>query len=379
MSLQMTIREFEEVNLFSNKNIERMASTIVNESSNAVLVSMFEDNVILLDHEKGQFYMAEYTFDNKKATFVFENFQPIDLEKENDTFTESVSNFFDDEDASITSLTESYKKSVMGQDQVIREIINEAIATKDFDEVIDYSEVADLNEDVSIKDKPYFKKYAERLITHPINEARYFNWESPVVVSLMETEKKKLINSTVVEKAAELWKRESFKKMFTEAAETFIEDVEEGKEMFIELFEEFPQLFFLDSADRKTLFGKSIISSSVLREELNDLQKGLEILFEDEEISEMRDEYLSEADDDEEEETDDEDEDEEDEEEDEEPEELTPEQISEIVNELKKLAEKIEDEKLKEKMDDIIAKLDTSVEEGTRPALVKDAIYLLSI
>ena len=60
-------------------------------------------------------------------------------------------------------------------------------------------------------------------------------------------------------------------------------------------------------------------------------------------------------------------------------EELDAEDLKSIADELKKVAEKVEDEKLKTKLDDIIGKLEGSVEEGTRPDLVKEAIQLLTI
>jgi hypothetical protein len=138
----MTIKQFEEINLFSNKSIEKVVSSIVNESSNAALVAMFEDSVILLDHDDGQFYTADYTFDGKKLKLTLENFQSIDLEKEENSFKKDVSNFFESEDASAKDLAESYKDSVMEQEKFVNELISEALSTKDFDETINYKELA---------------------------------------------------------------------------------------------------------------------------------------------------------------------------------------------------------------------------------------------
>ncbi len=383
MSLQMTIKQFEEINLFSNKSIEKVVSSIVNESSNAALVAMFEDSVILLDHDDGQFYAADYTFDGKKLKLTLENFQSIDLEKEENSFKKDVSAFFESEDASAKSLAESYRDSVMEQEKFVNELISEALSTKDFEGTIDYKELAEANDSVDIISKPYFQSYVNRLESHPLNEVKYFNWTDKVIVSLMEGEKVRLINSTAAEKANELWKKETFKKLFSEAASVFIEDVDQGKEMLVALFEEYPQLFLLDNADRKTLFGKAIISNASLRESLEDLQKGMDILFETEDLKELQNSYLSlleESDDEEdEEESDDEDDDEEDDEEDEPAKELDADEVKELADELKKIADNIEDEKLKEKLEDVISKLNGSVEEGTRPDLIKEAIYLLTI
>lgn len=379
MSLKMTIREFEELNLFSNRNVEKVAASVINESSNAALVSMFEDSVILLDHEEGQFYSADYKFDGKKLVLTLENFQPIELEKEENDFKESVSNFFDNENSSIGELAEAYRESVIEQEKFINDVISEALSTKDFDGIIDYKELAESNSK-SLANEPFFKSYVERLETNPLNEAKFFNWKDKVVVSLVETERVKLINSTAAEKAGDLWKRESFKTAFNEAVALFVEDVEAGKEKLVALLEEFPQVFLLDRADRKTLFGKAIIANKDLRESLEEIQKGLQIVFEDEEVISLSESYLAEMDDEEAPADDEESDDTEDDTEEEEPaKELTPEEIQKIADELKKVAEKVEDEKLKEKLDDIIGKLDVSVDEGTRPNLVKEAVKLLML
>jgi len=381
MALEMSLREFEDMNLYSNKSMEKIISSIVNESSNAALVNMFDDSLVLLDHNNGTFYTSDYSFDPETLTLVLENFEEIFLTKEESDFKDSVKNFFEDENASIDELSESYKEDVLGQEAFINELINETLAVKNFEDVIDYSELAEANDDLSIKNKDFFKAYVERLETHPINEIKFINFEDKVVVSLLENEKIKLVNSTIAEKANDLWKRSEFKEGFIEAASLFIEDVEAGKEKFMTLFEEYPQVFFLDGADRKAMFGKAIISDSTLRESLKDLTKGLEILFEDEDVEIIRATYLSEAEGDEEEEASETPEEEAAEKEDDnkEAKELTPEQIKSISDELKKLAEKLEDEKLKEKLDKTIEKLDGSIEEGTRPDLIKDAVYLLSI
>lgn len=383
MSLRMTIKQFEEVNLFSNKNLEKVISSIVNESSNAALVAVFEDSVILLDHEEGQFYSADYTFDGKKLKLTLENFQPIELEKEEGSFKKDVSAFFESDDTSVKSLSESYKVSILDQEKFVNDVISEALSVKDFSGAMNYKELAEANDSISIADKPYFIAYKARLETNPLNEVKYFNWNDKVVVSLLESEKVKLINSTATEKAADLWKKDQFKKLFNEAASLFIEDVDQGKEKMTSLLEHYPQIFLLDKADKKTLFGKAIISNSKLRESLEDLQKGMDILFEDEEVVEIQTSYLSliESEDDQEEpaastETEGEGE----EKAKEEPaKELEPESIKDIAAELTKLSDKIEDEKLKEELADLISRLEQSVEEGTRPDLIKEAIYLLSI
>ncbi len=383
MALEMSLREFEDMNLYSNKSMEKIVSSIINESSNAALVNMFEDSVVLLDHDSGTFYTSDYQFDPKTLTLTLENFEEIFLTKEEDNFKSTVKNFFEDEDASIDELTESYKENVIEQEAFINELINETLSVKNFEDTIDYSVLAEANTG-ELKNQEFFKSYVERLETHPLSEVKYINFSDKVVVSLLESENVKLINSSVVDKASTLWKRTEFKDAFVAAATIFVEDVEEGKEKFVDLFEEYPQVFFLDKADRKAMFGKAIISSTELRENLQDLLKGIDILFEDEDIEELKESYLSEMEGEEgspeEEKKETPEEEAAEKEEEEEPaKELAPEDIKKISGGLKKVAEKVEDEKLKEKLDELIAKLDGSMEEGTRPELIKEAIYLLNI
>lgn len=383
MALEMSLREFEDMNLYSNKSMEKIVSSIINESSNAALVNMFEDSVVLLDHDSGTFYTSDYQFDPKTLTLTLENFEEIFLTKEEDNFKSTVKNFFEDEDASIDELTESYKENVIEQEAFINELINETLSVKNFEDTIDYSVLAEANTG-ELKNQEFFKSYVERLETHPLSEVKYINFSDKVVVSLLESENVKLINSSVIDKASTLWKRTEFKDAFVAAATIFVEDVEEGKEKFVDLFEEYPQVFFLDKADRKAMFGKAIISSTELRENLQDLLKGIDILFEDEDIEELKESYLSEMEGEEgspeEEKKETPEEEAAEKEEEEEPaKELAPEDIKKISGGLKKVAEKVEDEKLKEKLDELIAKLDGSMEEGTRPELIKEAIYLLNI
>ena len=81
MALEMSLKEFEDMNLYSNKSMERIISSIINETSNAALVNMFEDSVILLDHDNGTFYTADYKFEAETLTLKLENFEEIFLTK----------------------------------------------------------------------------------------------------------------------------------------------------------------------------------------------------------------------------------------------------------------------------------------------------------
>jgi hypothetical protein len=276
--------------------------------------------------------------------------------------------------------------------------------TKDFSNLVDWKQIKLVKEDVDIADEKFFKAYQKRLVTHPLMEVKLFDWENSVNVSLIETEPTSLVNTTAIEKANELWKKEEFKNQFSEAATIFIEDVEEGADKFKELFETYPQVFFLNGADRKAMLGKTIIADRELKESMDILLKGIDLLFDKFDLSEIKKEYLLEHGSCEEEkpkkgkkmkamyakDTDAEEEDMEEpeaEEKEEKPEkkekepapELSPSELGKLATEIRKLCDKCEDEGLKTKLNAIADKLEGGMEEGTRPDVVKEAISILSL
>ena len=383
--MEWTLREFENLNLYSNDSLQKIITSVVNSSSNAVLVNMFEDSLILLDHDEGQFYVADYNFDAKSLRLKIENFEPVELKQETDNFKEKVMDFFEDEDASVTELAENYKEEVIGQERYISNLINEAMGTKDFSDVIDWKKVKDAidQDDVEeLRKNKFFESYEKRLETHPLTEVKLFDWENPINVSLVDTEPKKLVNKTAVEKANDLWKKAEFKEAFKESASVLLEDVEEGAEKFKALLEDYPQVFYLDSADRKTLFGKTILSLEDVKDEMSILIKGLDLLFEKFDLAEMRDEYLAEADDNDEE-YEDEGEEKDEKEDKKDKEDEAPEggsgDYKKMAKMLKQVAKDTEDEKAKEKLEKVIAYFDKMMEEGTRPDVVKEAVSILTL
>ena len=375
--MDLTLREFENLNLYSNKNMEKVIGKLINESSNAVLVNIFDDSLVLLDHDEGQFYTADYKFDESNLQLNLDNFEKVELVKEEEDFREDVSDFFDDEDSFAKNLIESYKENVIGQEKYVNELISESMSVKDFSEYADYGSLKEAKKEMVFEstNEDFFKIYKERLNTHPLNEIKYVDWENPITVSLVETEKKSLINSSVLEKAKDLWKKPNFKQTFLEAVEELVN--EESDESMIALFEQFPSLFYLEENDRDTLFGKAIISSP-LSEHRKAVSKTInELLAENEDIAELKNKYVVEE--------------EEDDEGEEAPEgeveveveekapELTVEQAKKMVADLSKAKEAIEDEVMKEKIDNIIISLKNTEEEGTKPKDVKEAVAILSL
>lgn len=375
--MELTLREFENLNLYSHKNMERVIRKLVNESYNAALTSMFDDSLVLLDHTEGKFYVADYSFNEKDLTLSLSEFEEVKLVKEEEDFEEAVEDFFEGEDLSPHDLARSYKENIVEQERYIDELIAEVVSTKDFSASINYKKIKEAKEGLVLEStkEPFFKLYEERLETHPLTKIKYFDWKTPVKVSLMETEKYSVINTTVVEKAKSMWKRDDFKEAFLEAAE----ELQEGEyEKMLALFESFPVLFHLAEEDRLAVFGKSLLSSSLREDRKYIVEKIEELINEDYDFICLRESYIAE------------DEDEDDvagiDQEDtpkvpkeEKKLELTPAETEKLKKDLQALCDKMEDGEEKEKLSDIIEKISASKEEGTKPADIKEAVSLLTI
>lgn len=391
MSYELTMEQFENINLFSNRNMEKVMTGVVNSSSNAALVNMGEDSVILLDHKNGDFYIADYEFDREKLTVEFSNYERIDLIDESNDFENDVRKVFESEDGELdfSYLSESYKRNVAERDSFLNELVSYTMSRKSFDNTIDYDNLSEAMSDLdfSSTSKQFFKEYTDRLEDYPLTEVKRFDWINPVKVSLIETEREKLVNRSAIAKAHDLWKRDTFKNSFAEASEVFVEDVEEGTEKFKELMEEFPQVFFLDTADRRALFGKAILGTSdSLRESMDDLLEGIDLLFEKYELADMRESYLAEMEDEyggeEDMEIDMDDEYGDDEEmgsEYEPAEEVENEDLTELISDLRQVMSSTTDQKTVGKLEFLITKLQRGMEEGTRPDIVKEAVAILSL
>jgi len=380
MSVNLTVNQFEDLNLLSNKNMEKIVGSIINNSSNGVLINMGEDSVIILDHKEGQFYIADYEFDRENLTLALENFEEVELSREEEQFEESAYDYFNGEENDVVSLVESYKSNVLNQDKYVNELINDAMSRKNFEDYVDYSVIKEAVKETDLEsvNLSFFESYQERLLTHPLTEIKMFDWDSKITISLVETEDVKLVNRGTIAKANDLWKENEFKTSFVEASKVFVDDVEEGADKFSELFETYPSVYFLDAADRKSLFGKALLSDSESRDNLEDLLTGLDLLFEKFDLKEKAEQYLSEAEDMSYAKDADADDDGEEEEADA-PDEVGDEDKNKLLDDLKKVAEKIEDEDAKKKLDDLIQKYEKSITEGTRTDLVKEAVSILTL
>lgn len=364
--MKITVDKFNDFLLYSNKNIEKLISGIVNESSNASLVSLYEDGAVLLDHKTGVFYTSKYSFNPKEGILVLEDFEEIELTRDTTSFRSAVDSFFEEE-IDISSLKEAYQTFASDQESFLSSVVAESLSGKNSVDVIDYSVLEGINEDVSIKNEIFFKEYQARLDSHPLTSVKTFDWTKPVKVSLFESEDVKIVNKNAKAKASELYKDSTFKARINEA----FEELKVGNEdKFVVFCEDYSQIFYLDKADRKTLFAKATMGNTKLLEGRSEMFKSAEkLLTENEELSTIVSNY-NEA----EEEAEVSDKEGEDL-----PKELTPEETDKLVKELEKALDKVEDEKLAGKIEALIKELGDGKDTGTNVDTVKESVSILSL
>lgn len=363
--MKITVDKFNDFLLYSNKNIEKLIRDIVNESSNASFVALYEDAVMLLDHKTGTFYTSKYDFNPKEGTVIFEDFDVIELTRDTSSFKNAVNNYFEEE-AEIEEIKEAYQVFASDQEALIDSVVTESLSEKNAFDIIDYSTLEGINEEVSIKDEPFFKEYQTRLDSHPLTSIKTFSWDKPVKIALYETENVKIVNKNAKSKAAELYKDSVFKSKINEAFNALAEGDENP---LIIVCEDYSQIFCLDKADRKTLFGKATLGNVNLMEGRNSLfKKAEEIFAENEDIIEISSQYLLEAE-----------EGEDPADEKDLPKELTPEETDKLIKELEKALDKVEDEKLGDKIETLIKALNDGKETGTDVDTVKESVDILSL
>ena len=357
----MDISKFNNTLLYSNKNVEKLARKLINESANAVLMEMFEDKCVFADHTTGNIYESKYSFDGN--VFSFDNFEQITFESNNDNLKEAISNYFDD---SLPSLTEAYEQHIAETNSdVFEDSLAEALASKNMDEVVDYTELAGISEEVSdFRNSSIYRLYEERINKAPLSNVKIFDWKHPVKVALIDEDVNKVLNKSVAAKAKRLKTSAEFKKAFMEAAK----DAVDGSNGLMEdLLEKNQALTALSKADLKEIVGFSVIGDKSLMEKRNEITDIVEGIIENSatltEAKNALTEENTHAKDDKD---------------------PAPEATEQDCEAIKKALEtaksKATDEKLINKIDDLISSIDSAANVGeTDVGAVKEAISLLSL
>lgn len=352
----MKLAHFNESLLYSNKNVEKLARKLINESSNATLMEMFDDKCIIADHTSGQIYECNYSFDGN--TFEFNNFNEVELEEDNSSLKEAIGSYFDDEDV---NLAEEYEKLVSNKSDIFENSLAEALASKNMDKVINYSELEGINEEVNLKNNTSFKLFEERLSEKPTSSIKMFNWKDAVKVSLIDEDENSIVSKSMKTKALKLKSDYNFKKSLTEAS---IEALAGNSELLEDVINENSSIVSLDKADLKELVGISVIGNKELMENRNKLATMIENIISESEVLSSKKELFENEDETEENDAP----------------EATEEDTAEVKKALETAKSKAKDEKLVKKIEDLIDSLESASESGeTNVGAMKEAVELLKL
>lgn len=351
--------------LFSHSNVDKLLSTLINESSNAVMLEAFDDSLLLADIHTGKLYLSDYKFDGKKV--FLENFQPIDIvNDDNQKFQESVSNFFDAEGYDTASLIEAYESTSNTQTSELSESILRALSKKN-KELADYTQLVGINESLGdFKNTNLFKNYTEHLQESPSTTIRVVTWDKPVVVSLINEDLNKTIFLGSKDKAKKLMKDVNFRKEFIKAVKELSENDDSMKSI---LFEN-KSILTLSESELKEFVGMSIMGDKELIGSRAKITEAIsKLISENEELNEAKN-LLTESDVGEDDKTE------------EKTEKLSVDEkeLDSLQNALDKALENITDEKVINKINDLKDALETSKStETTDVAAVKECIEILSL
>lgn len=361
--MEITNSKLSNYILYSNKNLEKICRSLINESANAILLESYSDKLLLADHNSGAIYLADYNFDGR--TLTVENFENVDIVEDRSVLKEAIDNYFDDEGYDVGSIVEAYEEDSEAQNTDLNESYVEALASKS-NEVIDYSQLYGINEEIGdIKEMNFFKNYKEHLTESPTNSIKFFDWENPVKVSLIDEDANRTIVLNAKEKAKALSKNRDFKKKFADAASTMY--FENDNTDMLDLIQENSAIMVLENSDFNEFVGLSLIGDKELTENRKAIANSVRELFEnDEYLSEMKQLFEEEG--------------EEENKEEDEKLETSNKDIDALKDALDKALERITDDKLVEKINALKDALDGSKETGTTDVgTVKECVELLSL
>lgn len=362
----MTISDLSNTITYSNKNVEKLAKKIINESSNAVLMEMFEDKVLLADHTNGNIYTADYKFDGTK--FIFENFDNVELEEDTSSLREAIENYFEEETVDTSMLEDAIEEEFEKDDNELAASIVEALASKNIEDNIDYSELSGINEEMDeLKETELFKVYSERLEENPLDHATYFDFVNPVSISLINEDEDRIIYSNINEKINKFTKDSEAKKALLEAIKEYNETEDST---VLESFVENNEIVMgLTESQLKEFVGMSIVTESELvskRKEFTEVI--LNVISENEYLLNKKNIILEAANE------------EKDENKEDDKVAVSDSDVEKLKKALEAAAEKVEDEKLLDKINSLLSAIEESANDNeTNVGAIKESIALLSL
>lgn len=361
--MQTTSRKLSDILLYSNKNMEQLCRTLVNESSNGFLVGMYGDKMLLGDQNSNELYSADYSFDGKVLTV--ENFDHIELSKDESSLSEAARNYFDADGYDTAALVEAYEEDSESSVNELEKAITESLLSKPRD-FIDYTQLdGTISENSELENMAFWKAYRKLLSESPSASIKCFNWVDPVKVSMIDADAQRTIIGDARTKAQKLSKDKEFRKMFAEAADEMLKGSPDRME---EVLSENSAILALDNVAMKEFIGMAAIGNKELMSGRAAVLDGVSKIVESNEAL-LDTKTIYESDDEPEEEN-----------KENKDLECSSKDIEALKSALDKALEKITDEKLVSKINSLKDSLDSCEDTGTTDVgTVKECVELLSL
>ena len=291
-----------------------LISEKIAESENAALALVFDDKLILIDENTNDFYSVDYNVKNRALNL--EHWEKVDLTPDDKTrINELSAKLFDPvnkEEIRASDLAEAFR--LANSEGPIKQIINEAISRKksitesnprikavsELRKVRGYfkDDIAEIMEDLKIQaiksriveNSPVQTMISKIDFNSPLSVA-LFEEDSDRVVNLSEKTVSKKKSKNVKMKVQNMWTSDSFKQDFRDMLE-MAKELEDPSSVMEKFLEQHKELLILSETEFSDLILKTalMIGEAEISESIVDTLTGL---YNSEEYTKLREDYIA--------------------------------------------------------------------------------------
>jgi hypothetical protein len=311
--MELKYSQLSHLSQFSNDRLVRMISEKVAESENAALALVFDDKLVIIDEDTNDFYSVDYNIRNRALNL--ENWEKIDLLPDDKTRINELSGkLFDPtnkEEIRAGDLAEAFR--LANSEGPIKQIVNESISKKksitesnakikavselrkvrgyfkdDISEIMEDLKVQTIKEQIS-ENSPTQSMISRIDFRRPLSVS-LFEEDSDKVVNLSEKKKYKKKSKNAKKKVQNMWTSESFKQDFKDMLD-LVKEMDDPTEVMEKFLEQHRELLILS----ETEFGDLILKTALMIGEADtadSVVEGFTGLYNSEEYTKLREEYI---------------------------------------------------------------------------------------
>jgi hypothetical protein len=289
--MQLTFNKFKTVVDSSSEKVFDKIAEAISTSDNAALVAMFDDKLILLDEEKQDLYLCDYTFEN--SVLAMHNFEQVALTENDESYLDEVAEkYFDLDDndpITVGDLMTGFKLKYKDES---KNVFQESIDRK-YRKIMESPRIRAIkrardarnmfSEEIkSLLEEPFVQHLNQKLFNPNVNSAESpapalnkvtFKNPYPVFVNTeIGGPAKDLItlrdNTNIMDamkgvalKISEKWKSEAFRKKFEKMVDQILatESVELARAAVLSFIDENKELFLLKNSLFEELVTKTTL------------------------------------------------------------------------------------------------------------------------